>query len=110
MEESTGKRTRRKPEELAAALDVQIEKLEQSISGTEVKKEEAIAAYDRKIETVRVRIAELEKKKKALLAPKPPRKPRKTKKQKIEALVQKAVKSGAKPEEIAQALGVSIED
>ena len=52
------------------------------------------------------RIAALEQKKQDILAPKPPRKPRKTKKQKIQALIQSASKSGLKPEEIAQRLGL----
>ena len=41
------------------------------------------------------------------LAPKPPRKPRKTKKQKIQELIQTASKSGLKPEEIAERLGLA---
>ena len=50
---------------------------------------------------------ELEQQKKDVLAPKPPRKPRKTKKQKIQELIQTASKSGLKPEEIAERLGLA---
>ena len=52
----------------------------------------------------------MEQRKKEILAPKPPRKPRKTKKQKIAEIVKQAQKSGMKPEQIAEALGVNIED
>ena len=62
------------------------------------------------IETVRVKIAGLEEKKAAILAPKPPRKPRKTKKQKIADILKKAQKSGMKPDEIAVALGIELEE
>ena len=50
---------------------------------------------------------QLEQQKKDILAPKPPRKPRKTKKQKIQELIQSASKSGLKPEEIAERLGLA---
>ena len=56
------------------------------------------------------RIKGLEKQKAAILAPKPPRKPRKTKKQKIQDLMKQAQKAGLKPEEIAERLGLTIQD
>jgi len=110
MSKTEGKRTRRTSEELAAAIDEQILKLEDSITDIEVKKQEAADSFDSKIEAVRVRIKTLEEKKAALLAPKPPRKPRMTKKQKVEAIIKKAGKSGMSPNEIAAALGIDVED
>ena len=55
-------------------------------------------------------VVKLEEKKAAILAPKPPRKPRKTKKQKIADILKKAQKSGMKPDEIAVALGIELEE
>ena len=55
-------------------------------------------------------VVKLEEKKAAILAPKPPRKPRKTKKQKIADILKKAQKSGMKPDEIAAALGIEMEE
>ena len=78
------------------------------IVGYEEKKQAAIDEFDKKIEAVRAKIKELEEKKKAILAPKPARKPRMTKKQKLEAILKQAQKSGKTPEEIAEALGVSL--
>ena len=52
----------------------------------------------------------LDKQKAAILAPKPPRKPRKTKKQKIQDLMKQAQKSGLKPEEIAERLGLTMNE
>ena len=85
MSENETKRARRTPQELAAAVDEKIQALEESI-------------------TV------IEEKKAAILAPKPPRKPRKTKKQKIADILKKAQKSGMKPDEIAVALGIELEE
>ena len=46
----------------------------------------------------------------AILVQKPPHKPRKTKKQKIADILKKAQKSGMKPDEIAVALGIELEE
>ena len=101
--------TRRTPQELAA-VDEKIQALEESIISIEEKKQAAMTDFDSKIEAVRVKIAGLEEKKAAILAPKPPRKPRKTKKQKIADILKKAQKSGMKPDEIAVALGIELEE
>ncbi len=109
MLESEKKRVRRTPVEIAASFDEQIEKLEGSISALEEKKKASAADFDVKIAAVRDRIKALQEKKEAVLAPKAARRPRKTKKQRIEEIVKKAIKSGRKPEEIADALGVEVE-
>lgn len=100
------KRVRRTPEQIAAALDEQIEALKSAIQETEVKKAAALADFERKTSALRGKIAALEEKKKAALAPKK-RKPRRTKAQKIQELVKQAQKSGLKLEEIAEKLGVA---
>ncbi len=109
MDENEIRRVRRTPEQRAADIDAQIAEQENSIARIEERKQAAVAEFDRKIETVQKRIAVLQEKKKALLAPKPPRRPRKTKKQKIAELLKEAQRSGLKPEEIAERLGISIE-
>lgn len=109
MAEVENRRKRRTPEEMAADLDAQIEKLEQSISELEAKKQAAADEFDKKIDAVRIRITALQEKKKELLAPKH-RKPRITKKQKLAAILKQAQKNGMKPEEIAAALGVELEE
>lgn len=108
MDEQTGKRTRRTPQQLAAEIDLKIEKLNQSIEEIEEKRASAMRGFDAKVETVKAKIQGLEQRKESLLAPKPPRKPRKTKKQKIQDIVKLAQKSGLKPEEIAEKLGVEL--
>lgn len=106
---SENKRIRRTPQQIAEDFTDQITKLEQSISGIENKKRAMMAECDRKIETVRGRIKVLEEKKEAILAPrKTTRKTRKSKKQKLEAILKQASKSGLKPEEIAQKLGIDV--
>ena len=110
MAENEAKRVRRSPQQLAEAVDVQISKLETTISGLEAKKQAFEAECDKKIDEARGKIKQLEEKKAAILAPKPPRKPRMTKKQKIEAIVKKAQKAGKSAEEIAEALGIDIEE
>ena len=105
MAENETRRVRRTPQQLAEAVDEQISKQEAVIVGYEEKKQAAIDEFDKKIEAVRAKIKELEEKKKAILAPKPARKP---KKQKLEAILKQAQKSGKTPEEIAEALGVSL--
>ena len=108
MAENETRRVRRTPQQLAEAVDEQISKQEAVIVGYEEKKQAAIDEFDKKIEAVRAKIKELEEKKKAILDPKPARKPRMTKKQKLEAILKQAQKSGKTPEEIAEALGVSL--
>lgn len=109
MAEVESRRKRRSPEEMAAALDEQINKLEQSVSELESKKQASADEFDKKIDAVRTRITALQEKKKEVLAPKH-RKPRITKKQKLAAILKQAQKNGMKPEKIAAALGVSIEE
>ena len=87
---SEEKRVRRTPEQIAADLDVQIEKLK-----------------DYKIAAVKEKIAKLEAKKKDVLTPKK-RKPRKSKADQIKLLVRQAQKSGMKLDEIADKLGMAL--
>ncbi len=110
MSESEGKRVRRSAEERAAEIDTKVEALRQSITDQETKKQEAVAAFDEKIASIRERIKAMEAKKKEILAPKQPRKRRKSKKQKLQEIVQQAQKSGLKPEEIAELLGIQLEE
>jgi len=106
MDEKKEKRIRRTPQQLADDVDAKIQKLNQDIEGLEVKRAAANADFDAKAAALKERIAVLEQKKEDLLKPKPPRKPRKTKKQKIQEIINLASKSGLKPEEIAERLGV----
>ena len=107
MAESENKRTRRTPQERAAEVDEKIAKIDQSIKELESKKESVVAEYDAKITAARDRIKSLEAKKQEILAPKPPRK---TKKQKIQQIVNLAMKNGMSVEEIAGQLHVEVED
>ncbi|WP_242959831.1 hypothetical protein [Flavonifractor sp. An306] len=66
-----------------------------------------MAEYDAKITATQDRIKSLEEKKAEILAPKPPRK---TKKQKIQQIVNLAMKNGMSVEEIAGQLHVEVED
>jgi len=93
---SEEKRVRRTPEQIAADLDVQIEKLKDSI-----------LEFDNKIAAVKEKIAKLEAKKKDVLTPKK-RKPRKSKADQIKLLVKQAQKSGMKLDEIADKLGMAL--
>ena len=106
MDEQNAKRTRRTPQQMAEAVDGKIQKLNQELESLTAKRAAANEDFDKKEAAVKERIAALEQKKKDILAPKPPRKPRKTKKQKIQELIKSASKSGLKPEEIAQRLGL----
>lgn len=108
MPESSAKRIRRTPQQLAEAVDEQIRKQEAAITELEGKKQAAAKEYDEKIEAVRTKIKGLEDKKAAILAPKPARKPRMTKKQKMEAILKQAQKAGKTPEQIAEALGLDL--
>ena len=106
MENQSVKRIRRTPEQRAEEINVKIQKMNQELDDLKVKRDAVIQEFDKKEEAIKARIKEQEKKKEALLAPKPPRKPRKTKKQKIQDIIKLANKSGLKPEEIAQRLGL----
>ena len=97
---SEEKRVRRTPEQIAADLDVQIEKLKDSILELENKKAASVTEFDNKIAAVKEKIAKLEAKKKDVLTPKK-RKPRKSKADQIKLLVRQAQKSGMKLDEIA---------
>lgn len=110
--ETEKKRTRRSVEERAAEVDAKIEAVNHSITELEAKKQAAIASYDEKIAAAQERIQSLESKKAAILAPKPKtkRKPRKTKKQMIQNIMKQAQKAGMKPQEIAERLGLPIEE
>ncbi len=109
MEENKAKRIRRSPEQLAADLDTKIEALKGRLDVIEAERAAANEKFDIKTAEVNDRIKALMNKQKSLLAPKPPRKPRKTKKQKIQDLLKQAEKSGLKPEEIAERLGITME-
>ena len=106
MDEQRTKRTRRTPQQMAGDIDGKIQKLNQDLDSLAEKRAAANGDFDKKEAAVKEKIAVLEQKKKDILAPKPPRKPRKTKKQKIQELIKSASKSGLKPEEIAQRLGL----
>ena len=95
---------------MAEDIDSKIQKLNQELDALVEKRAAANEDFDKKETVVKQRIAALEQKKKDILAPKPPRKPRKTKKQKIQELIKSASKSGLKPEEIAQRLGLDQPD
>ena len=110
MSENVTKRIRRTPEERIAEIDAKIGAVNQSIEELEAKKHAAAASFDEKIAAAQERIKGLEAKKQEILSPKPPRKPRKTKKQKIQEILKEAQKSGMKPEEIAERLGVSLSE
>ena len=110
MSDSENKRTRRTTEERIAEVEAKIEELNKQIQNMEEKKQEAVTTYNGRIAKVMDRIKALEKQKAAILAPKPPRKPRKTKKEKIQDLMKQAQKAGLKPEEIAERLGLTIQD
>lgn len=103
------KRARRTPEQIAEGIDAQIASLEASITEIEEKRKAANADFDSKVQKVHDKISALEKKKKSVLTVKAPRKPRMTKKKKIEALFKATLKSGMKPEEIAEKLGISVD-
>ena len=102
---SEEKRVRRTPEQIAADLDVQIEKLKDSILELENKKAASATEFDNKIAAVKEKIAKLEAKK--VLTPKK-RKPRKSKADQIKLLVRQAQKSGMKLDEIADKLGMAL--
>lgn len=107
MDEQKVRRPRRTAEQKAADIDAKIQKLNEDLESIEARRTAANQEFDAKAATVKERIAVLEQQKKDILAPKPPRKPRKTKKQKIQELIQTASKSGLKPEEIAERLGLA---
>lgn len=110
MSDSENKRARRTTEERIVEVEAKIEELNKQIQNIEEKKQEAVAAYNDRIAKVTDRIKALEKQKATILAPKPPRKPRKTKKEKIQDLMKQAQKAGLKPEEIAERLGLTIQE
>ena len=64
---SEEKRVRRTPEQIAADLDVQIEKLKDSILELENKKAASATEFDNKIAAVKEKIAKLEAKRKTCL-------------------------------------------
>lgn len=110
MPDTENKRVRRTPEERIAEIDNKIEELGNQIQAIEAKKQESIATFDERINKVQSRIDCLKKQKADILSPKPPKKPRKTKKQKIQDLMKQAQKAGLKPEEIAERLGLTIQE
>lgn len=107
MDEQRVRRPRRTAEQKAAEIEAKVQKLNEDLDNIETKRTAANEDFDAKVAAVKERIATLEQQKKDILAPKPPRKPRKTKKQKIQEIIQFANKSGLKPEEIAERLGLN---
>lgn len=103
------KRIRRPAEERAQEIDEKIEKLQQSLSELDDKRMEAMAEFDKKEASIKNKIAMLAEKKDNILSPKPIKRTRRSKKQKIADILKQATKSGLKPEEIAEMLGVEIE-
>ena len=110
MPDTEIKRVRRTTEERIAVIDNKIEELGNQVQAIEAKKQESIAVFDDRIAKVQARIEVLNKQKTDILSPKRPRKPRKTKKQKIQDLMKQAQKAGLKPEEIAERLGLTIQE
>ncbi len=104
MEEK--KRVRRSAEERILEINEKIEKFEQSLVELDDKRAEAMIAFDEKEANLRDKIQQLQLKKEDILSPKPIKRTRKSKKQKIADLVKLANKSGLKPEEIAERLGI----
>lgn len=104
MEESTQKRIRRTPEQMAEAVDEKIAIQRQEIDKINEKRAKVMADFDAKVAVHEAKIKELESKKQAILAPKPRRK---TKKEKMQEILKAAEKSGMKPEEIAEKLGLT---
>ena len=102
MSETVKKRVRRPVAERAAEIDVKVEALKDSIDEMEQKKMESAALFDQKIAKIQAKIKALQAKKE--------RKLRRTKKQKIQEILTQASKSGLKPEEIADRLGVSLSE
>lgn len=107
MAEENAKRPRCTPQERAAEIDAKIAVINGSIGELESKKQAAVASFDEKIAAAQEKIKVLEGKKVDILNPRPPRK---TKKQKIQEIMKQAQKNGMKPEEIAERLGIVIED
>lgn len=110
MDEQKVRRPRRTAQQRADEIDAKIQKLGEDLEGIEAKRAAANQEFYGKAAVLKDRIAALEQQKEDLLNPKPPRKPRKTKKQKIQEIIQSASRSGLKPEEIAQRLGLSQEE
>lgn len=110
MSEIRQKRIRRTPQERAAEIDTLIQKQNHLIEDLEERKKAAVVNFDEKIASVQARIKELESKKAGILAPKTAKKPRKSRKQKIQEILKEAQKQGMKPEEIADRLGLKVED
>jgi len=106
MDEQKAKRTRRTPQQITDEIDAKIQKLNQDIEGLEERRNAANADFDAKVAAIKGRIEVLEQKKEDTLKPKQHRKPRKSKKQKIQDIITLASKSGLKPEEIAERLGI----
>lgn len=106
MDEQKVRRPRRTPQQIAEQVDIQIQKLNQDLEGLEEKRAAANAGFDAKAASIKEKIATLEQKKTDLLQPKPSRKTRKSKKQKIQEIIKLANKSGLKPEEIMERLGL----
>ena len=103
------KRIRRPAEERAQEVDEKIEKLQQALIDLDDKRMEAMAEFDKKEASIKNKIAMLAEKKENILSPKPIKRTRRSKKQKIADILKQATKSGLKPEEIAEMLGVEID-
>jgi len=104
MEENTPKRIRRTTQQMAEAIDEKIAAQQQKIDKIEEKRAEAMEGFDAQVAAVKTKIKELEVKKQAILAPKPRRK---TKKERMQEILKAVEKSGMKPEEIAEKLGLT---
>ena len=88
-------------------MDVQIEKLKDSILELEKKKRRLPPNLITRSPLLKKKIAKLEAKKKDVLTPKK-RKPRKSKADQIKLLVRAGTKSGMKLDEIADKLGMAL--
>ncbi len=109
MADPEKKRVRRSVEERAAEFDAKIQKVNDQIRDLEEKRQAAVAEFDGRIAAAKAKIETLAAAKAELLKPKT-RKPRRTKKQKMAELFKQVQKSGMKPEELAEKLGLELDE
>lgn len=100
-------RVSRTKEERAEIIDQKIIKVKEDLAELAEKRKELTEVLDQKEKTLKDRIKKLEKQKTDIFNPKPRKK---TKKQKMKELFNIMSKSGYSPEELAEKLGVEIEE
>lgn len=100
-------RVSRTKEERAEIVEQKIIKIKEDLELLSDKRKEAIEVFDQKERSLKDKIKILEKQKSDILNPKPRKK---TKKQKMKELFDLMSKSGSSPEELAEKLGIDIEE